>query len=405
MLVPNLPTVDNATKKRCLESAIHYLMDLQPFYGTMLQCMNISYSTLIPTACIYYNDKEDFYEILLNDHFFCGLELEQRIAVLHHEILHFTNKHLFRLPFINAKEEDRQMYNVAGDMAINQFIQDLPKGCIDVKEWKDDKGNPFPLFRGMEEYYDLIKNNPKQYQKKRGEGKGDTLDDHGMWEKLSEADKKKMLDEAKKLIQRTVEKTVFGGSLVPDSVKDLLQEIDTLAKGINYKQILRNAIKRTVSVAERESTWKKPSKRFNNYAPGSRLGSLPLLSVFIDTSGSISHTEMNDFLGVMNSFLKAGSRRCKLSLWHTDVYHSKNYKLNQKIKKDEIQSGGTDIRCVMDNIVKNNPNLAVVLTDMYFDMPKKLPKGTEIIFIVSKGGNKSLPVPKGYKVIYLDNLK
>lgn len=414
--------IPEADKKKALESALYYLQSQQPFYGSLMQEITIKYMSLIPTACITFNPKQEQYEIYLNPEFFVlGLTADERVAVLHHEILHFTNKHLFRLPFMNAKEEDRKLYNMAGDMAINQYISPLPEGCIDVKQWHyyDNNGNKtaFPVYKNMESYYDLLKEEEKKEakgdDKKHYKGKGGAsaeqfgkykeFDKHD-WDQLSEEDKEKMLNEAKKIIKRTIEKTQFGHSSVPDGIKDLLEEIEGLTATLNYKNILKKAIKRTVSVAERENSWNRRNKRYGAYSPGTRVGNLPKLGMYADTSGSISHKELNEFLQIISNFLQVGTRECMLNLWHTELYYKKKYKLRQTITREDVQSGGTDIGCVMADIHKNKPDMSIVLTDGYYDTSSITPTG-EVIFIISHGGNENHPMRHVGKTIPLDKLK
>lgn len=410
-------------KKNALQSTIYRLTLSEAFYGNLLQELTVKYTPMVPTAEITFNQKASQYEVYINPNFFLSLTNEERVATFQHEVLHFTNKHLFRLPFLdpNTSNEDKKYYNIAGDMAINQYIRDLPKGCVDVKQWKLDDGNLFPTLQNMETYHELIKKEAKKQKengKDKGEGKGgsntkgnvnEQLDkyrefDQHMWDSLDEETKKKMLEEAKKLIKRTVEKTSYSHSVVPDSVKDLLDEIDKLSYGINYKQILKAVLKRTVCSSDREGTWKRPNKRYGAYSPGTKVGNLPQLNQYADTSGSISVNELNEFLNIISGFLKVGNRTCYLGLWHTDLYYKKKYKLNSQLNKEDLQSGGTDVTKVLEDIKKTNPNLAIILTDGYYD-DSSIKVTSEVIWIISKGGNTNHPLKHIGKTILLEHLK
>lgn len=52
-----------------------------------------------------------------------GLTQEEKIAVLEHEILHILNKHLLRI-----ENRNHYVWNLANDLAINQYIKGLPYG-------------------------------------------------------------------------------------------------------------------------------------------------------------------------------------------------------------------------------------------------------------------------------------
>lgn len=396
----NKVEVTERTKKLALQCALWHLTNEQPFFGNLLQELTIKYRDDIPTAAITFSPISEQYEVHLGPQFFCNLTVPESVGVLHHEILHFTNNHLFRFPFLNASPNDRVLYNVAGDMAINQFINVLPKGGVDVKEWKLNDGKMFPLFQSMETYYDLIKNNKEANQDKFVDYQ--EFDQHS-WEGISEGQKEKMLEEAKKALKRTIEKTSFSHSIVPDSIKSLLEEIEVLAASLNYKQILKRIIKRTVSSVDKENTWNKPNKRYGIYAPGSKLQNLPQLTFYNDSSGSISVTEQNEYLKIMEGFLTVGSRKCSLAFWHTSLYYKKGYRKGRDIRTEELESGGTDVTCVLQDIKKSNPDLSIILTDGYFDV-SDVKINSEVVWIISKGGNKNHPMSHVGVTILLEQL-
>jgi len=53
-----------------------------------------------------------------------GLTQDEKLALLEHEILHMLNKHLIRI-----ENRDSYVWNVATDLAINQYIKGLPDGA------------------------------------------------------------------------------------------------------------------------------------------------------------------------------------------------------------------------------------------------------------------------------------
>lgn len=410
-------------KNSALTSAIYFMVRGDAFLGGLLQELTMKYTTQIPAiAGITFNKKTKLFDVYLHDELFTALPLEQRIAVLTHEIYHFLHQHLFRLPFL-AKEttqEERMLFNIAGDMAINQLIVNLPHGCVDVANFKLDDGSLFPKHQTMEVYHSLLQGNKKHNQKeldkyqgakcdgrtcKPGDGQPcncPPIDTHD-WETLSEEEKEEFLNETKKVIKRTIEKTSFSHSTLPDFVKDLLQEIEGKLAALDYKKILRSAISRKVSSPDRETTWTRPSKRYGKYAQGTKVGQLPKLAVLNDSSGSISVEEQNEYLRILDGFLQAGSRNCILGFWHTVLYLLKKYKRGQEIYQSEIESGGTNVGPVLEYIDKTKPDLALILTDGYFDAHNIKPS-SEIIWIISKNGNQNHPMKHIGKTILLDKL-
>lgn len=385
-----------------MQRALYYFTNENIFIGNLLQEFSFKPEYRIPTACISYDKKRQHFEIFINPNFFLSMPMDQQIGVLHHEILHFVNNHIFRFSAEKSSSEDKSRDNVALDMSINQYIKALPKGCVDVKYYKEDNGTPFPIFQPAETYQKLLKDNPDAQKNARqamkddgidlGEDKGHgegVMDSHD-WEALSEEEKKQMANEIKKLVKRTMEKTSYDKSALSDSMKEFIEEIEAFLSKMNYKRILQETIKKTVCFADRASTWRRPNKRYGTVAPGTTISKLPQLNTYIDTSGSISVKEANQFLAVLNGFLKVGVRNCILGLWHTSLYRRKKYKLNQKLYQNEIESGGTDMTEVCEDINLSKPDLAIILTDGYYDT-RVVPEG-EVVIIISEGGNMDHPL-------------
>lgn len=429
--------VDVALKTRCLASAIYECSKTHPFLGSVLQCLTISYNHQIPTAGVLFNTDAKRWDMWINPYFFCKkLDLLQQKAVLLHELTHITHKHPLRVPFLKISPHKRRLMNIAADMAINQFIKNLPQGCnqcpprdsgqpcpnelcpgygIFVEDYKDidektKKEIPWPRGLTMEGYYEkLLQRLDDPDENDQGDGEGnagggadsadlpDTLDEH-MWDGASE--EKDMLDATEDLVKRAMVKARLDYSSLPDHVKELLQDLATRRAELNYKALIMQAMKRHAAGHDRKKTWTRKSKRFGNKAPGTKVGDLPKLHNYIDTSGSISIEEANEFLEVVDQFLRVGARKCKLGFFHTQLYKDDDYKLGSRIKREDIQSGGTELEPVMKNILKTKADLSIVITDgCYGDVPveswmKPGEKWPQTLFIISKGGTADHPLKR-----------
>lgn len=432
--------VDAALKTRCLASSIYECSKTHPFLGSVLQCLTISYSHQLPTAGIMFNTDAKRWDMFINPYFFCKkLDLNQQKAVLLHELTHITHKHPFRVPFLKISPRKRRLMNVAADMAINQYIKNLPTGCnqcpplgtrnekcknelcpgraIFVEDFFtiDDKtGNkiPWETQRTMEFYYEKLLTrfeDPDEDGEEDGDGEGnagggagsgdipDTLDEH-MWD--GAAEEKDMIDATEELVKRAMIKARLDFSSLPDHVRELLEEIKARRAELNYKALIMAAMKRHAAGHDRKRTWTRKSKRFGNKAPGTKIGDLPKLHNYIDTSGSISIEEANEFLEVVDQFLRVGARKCRLGFFHTALYKDEEYKLGKRIKREDIQSGGTDLTPVMQEILRRKDDLSIVITDgCYGDVPvegwmKPGEKWPQTLFIISEGGTEDHPLKR-----------
>lgn len=445
-------------KAKCLATAIYNCTKFHPFIGSVLQSLNISYSHQLPTAGIMFNTDAKRWDMLINPYFFCkklGEDAQgdkHRKAVFLHEISHITHKHPLRVPFLKISARKRMLMNIAADMAINQFITDLPKGCaqcppadkhepcpsdlcpgrcIDVKDYFDEVAGvktQWPNNQTMEKYYDLLikrLDDPEDGDEGDGEGDGDgqgdgsgkgkgqgkgnagggansknlpqTLDEH-MWD--GAADEKEMLDATEELVKRAMVKARLSYDDLPGHVKDLLDEIKTRRAELNYKALIMAAMKKHASGHNRKSTWTRKSKRFGNKAPGTKVGDLPKLNLYLDTSGSISIEELNEFLSIVDEFLRVGSRKCEMSFFHTENYGHRQYKMGEKINRADIEQGGTELMPVMANILQRQADLSIVITDgCYSDVKieesmRPGQKFPQTLFIISKDGAELHPLSR-----------
>ncbi len=420
-------------KARCLATSLYNLSVSNPFMGATLQILEIQYSHTLPTAGVMFDATAKKWQMFINPFFFCkklnhaksGGD-KARQGVLLHELYHIVHKHPMRVPFIKLAPNKRMIMNIAADMAINSYIPNLPEGCAQcppkdaatykpcentecpgscVYPWSysavDDTGKmvPLPAGKPMEWYYEKLltllddENPPPQ-----GE-----FDQHN-WDGADASGEKEMLDATEELVKRAMIKQQLGFDQLPGSIKELLKDIETRKSELNYRGLILSAIKKNASGHDRKHTWTRKSKRFGFQAPGTKEGDLPKLHLYLDTSGSISVEELNEFLGIVDEFLRVGARKCNLSFFHTEVYRNEEYKRGRKINREDVQSGGTDLTPVMASIVKNRSDLAIVITDgCYSDVDtasmlvggKMMP---QCLFIISRGGAIDHPL-KRYQTI------
>lgn len=316
-----------------------------------------------------------------------------------------------------------------------------PGHCIDINNYYDldDKGNkvPWKPLMTMEYYYekliekfkDMISSedgegeegecgtcggtgkDPKDSTgntkcpdcngtgkaKAKGKGKGlpKEYDSHN-WD--GNAEEAEMLDATEELMKRAMVKQSLSYDQLPGSIQSLLEDIIARKSELNYKAIILSAIKRHASGHERKSTWTRKSKRFGAYAPGTKIGDLPKLSLYLDSSGSISTEELNEFLDIVDQFLKNGARKCEINLFHTKNYYSSQYKLGERFDPKKVKSGGTDLTDSFQRIINTKPDLAIFITDGYYSrvdyekMLKPNQKLPQTLFIISRQGQEKHPM-------------
>lgn len=433
-------------QKQGLQTAIFSTTKTNPFMGSVLQCMNITYSHMLPTAGVMFNPELKRWDLLINPYFFCRkMNDKQRKAVLLHELYHITHKHPLRVPFMKLSSHKRQLMNIAMDMSINQYIKDLPDGCpecpprkpgepggqcdnedccgsgiflrdfFDINK-KTGKQTPWPARAPAEEYYEKLMTRFKDPDPQDGQGEGqdegqgqgqgnagggaatgDMPGTHDVHHWDGSGEERDMLEATEDLVKRAMVKSRFGHDDVPGHIKDLLEHIKMRKNELDYKRIIMQAMKSSLPANFRVKSWTRKSRRFGNKAPGSRNGEQPKLDIFADSSGSISTEELNEFLDIVDEFLKIGARSCMLNLFHTNNYYREKYKRGERLDAGKVQSGGTCLEDSFDVIAKNRPDLAIFITDGYYSNidEKRLVgangKFPNTVFIISKDGTEDHP--------------
>lgn len=434
-------------KKQCLNTSIYSVSDINPFLCAILQCMDIFYTHQMPRAGILFDSDTKKWQMGINPKWFCDkLTDKNRVAVLLHEIYHITHKHPMRAPFLKLNPQRRYMMNIAMDLAINQLIKNLPDGCQSCppieEQFKgaqckaencpgsavqlrfyfehDEKGNkvlweenmPMEHYyqRMIQRYEDMKEGGEEGEEGEDGQGNGpgngkpsgmnnsqEEFDGHH-WE--GNAEESEMMGATEDIVKRAMQKTGLTYDRLDASIKELLQDIEARRAELNYRAIILSAIKKHASGFNREHSWTRRSRRFGNKAPGTRNGNLPYLANYIDTSGSISVQEANDHLGITDEFLRVGSRKCDVGLWHTNLYYFEEYKLGNRFEKSNFESGGTDLHSTLKQIYETQPDLAIIYTDGCYgdvDFEEWMKPGEhfpQVLWIISRDGTEHHPLTR-----------
>ena len=318
-----------------LARVIVKLLHREPFYAHILQGMSREITTTeTETAAVTVRSGRII--LLVNPEFFNGLANdEQRIGLLKHEVLHIVLQHLSRPE--SRYPEYHLLFNLAADMVVNQLItpEHLPPTPVTYKSFSHLSLEPN---KSLTYYYEKLKEllkrskpgddgAPKADTKKsdsvsrRGKnsrkksadkqntqntGSGGNIksaqeayseshSDHGHWHKrLTDFDKAILRTAVKKLVAEAQNR-----GIIPAGVKQIISAENQKPAVIEWKQVLRQFIHRTGTAAIRLSI-KRRSRRYGT-RPGIRLPSQLRLLVAIDTSGSISNQNLQEFFREIRS--------------------------------------------------------------------------------------------------------
>lgn len=382
-------------KQQSLSKISKELMLKEPYYGFFLIMLNKVWRKDLPTAGVSKNGIN--FQLAINEEFWTGLSEMHQMGLLKHELLHIAFGHL--TSFKSFK--NHRLANIAMDMEINQYIDEdwLPKGGINIDDYED-----LNLERkaGCRYYYDKL-NQFQDEKDKNGSCGNEDMDklldqvangegpDHSTWgefEDLSEAEQKLIEKQLQKVLADAKEQTVKKRGNIPGEIEGVIVVEEIVPPKFDW----RGYIRRFTGVSTKVFTKKirrKENRRYDEN-PGLKIKMRQHMLLAIDTSGSVSDTELQEFMGEIHHIYKAGVdvtiMQCDTSIRSIEAYKGKN-----EIKV--AGRGGTEFDPVLDYY---NANQKKYTSLVYFTdgecYTSVVPKGN-VLWVLSERSsmNESLP--------------
>ncbi len=380
----NIQKVVDKVSKACKT-----LMFKEPFYGLFLIGINKKYRDDLPTAGVSKNGMG--VQLAINPAFFDGLTEKQQMGLLKHEILHVGFGHLL----IRDKYDDQKLFNIAADLEINQYIATdcLPEGGLTLDTFPELN---LPIKAGTKVYYDSL----KQAQE---DGTCPTLDNllnqmnggsqycHGTWDEfdeLSEADKKLVQKQIEHQLKETAELTEKRQGHVPGEFAEIIKRLRKIEPpSFNWKAYLRRFVGNS-SIVYTKKLRRKYNKRYSGN-PGLKIKHKNHICVGVDTSGSVSNSELKEFMSELTHMHKTGHQitvvQCDTQINSVEVF-------NPKKDWDIKGRGGTDFQPVIDHYNEKGHYTALIyLTDGEAYTPDNCPKNTLWVHSSRCNINQELP--------------
>jgi len=333
-------------KQKSLGKISKELMLKEPYYGFFLIMLNKVWRKDLPTAGVSKNGIN--FQLAINEDFWTGLSEMHQMGLLKHELLHIAFGHLTSFKSFKNK----RLANVAMDMEINQYIDKdwLPEGGIDINDYED-----LNLERkaGCRYYYDKL-NQFQDEKDKNGSCGNEEMDklldqvadgdipDHSTWEEfdnLSDAEKKLIEKQIQKVLSDAKEQTLKKRGNVPGEIEGVIVIDEIVAPKFDW----RGYIRRFTGVSTKVFTKKirrKENRRYDEN-PGLKIKMKQHMLLAIDTSGSVSDSELKEFMGEIHHIYKTGVDITMIQC-DTSIRSIEPYKGNNEIK---VQGRGGRVKC------------------------------------------------------------
>jgi predicted metal-dependent peptidase len=185
-------------------------------------------------------------------------------------------------------------------------------------------------------------------------------------------------------------------------IKDLTEPV------MNWRELLQQQIESTV---KSDFTWARPSRRgwhMDAVMPGMKPGEQIDVVIGIDTSGSITDTDLKIFLSEIKGIMEAYDEyRIHVIGWDTEVHNSEVFTSDNIANIEEFEpggGGGTDPHCVWTWLQNNEiePKKLIMFTDFCFFgwSPEEVEQYCDTVWIIK--GNKSAEPEFGVYAHYED---
>jgi predicted metal-dependent peptidase len=291
---------------------------------------------------------------------------------------------------------NKKLFNIAADLEINQYIDDayLPEGGITMEMFKDLN---LDARAGTTYYYEKLDQADKDgqcqtLQSLLNQMDGDSPYDHKTWDEfdeLTEADKKLIQKQVEHQLKETAEQTEKRRGNIPGELADLISRLRTIEPpSFDWKGYLRRFVGNS-SVSYTKKLRRKYNKRYVEN-PGLKIKFKNNILVGVDTSGSVSNSELKEFMNELTHMHKTGH---KITVAQCDTQINSVEEFNPR-KDWEIKGrGGTSFQPVVDlfNKKKGVYTALIYLTDGEACTPEDCPKNTLWVHSSRCNINEELP--------------
>ena len=261
-----------SAENKFLKARANLLIE-QPFFGTLALRLKIVETDRVKTAAT--DGKHLFY----NADFVNKLTSHETMGLVAHEVMHCVLQHMTR-----RQERDPTIWNVAGDYKINGHLVNngfiLPEGGLIDTDGEYDEDSTEALYAKLLENADIIQ--MPLWGLVEDAGKNDVENVSGA---QLESDWQVAVNQAAELAK--------AQGKLPGDIETLVGDI--LQPLVDWRQVLWPFFTSTV---RDEYTWRKPHRAYiseDEYLPSMYNESCGAIAICVDTSGSVSDAELQQF--------------------------------------------------------------------------------------------------------------
>ena len=364
-----------------ISGAVTQLLLKEPFYAHLLGNLSREISSRTPTIGL--EKTQSGYSLIVNPEYFDQVltTREQRVAAIKHEALHFVFSHVFR----GEKYENQEIYNLAADLVVNQYLEPWPSlpdaftlGLLhEVGVWmnRDESVGYY--------YEELLKilgeNENEEFQNAMADNS--QRGDHQFWANQSADDAGQ--NQHDDMLSQAAQRSQDWGKL-PGPLQQLINAmLERREPQVDWRRSLRlfAACSGRTRVTH---TMKRRSKRFGT-RPGTRIKRYSKLAIALDTSGSVDDDTLSTFFSEIHSIWKHGA---EVVIIECDARVQRTYPYRGQTPQDVAGRGGTAFDPVFEHLNENRQQQfdgCIYLTDGWADTPEVRPP-CKVLWVICADG-------------------
>lgn len=365
-----------------------------PFFSSLVLQMPIKAEPSIPTAGV--NGKDMFY----NEEWVSKMNDKERVGLLTHEVLHLALGHMWRV-----ESRNKEGWNMAADIVINQLLEDAGLTLPKVNGVKTSFNVDFKQFKGMcvEEVYAKIPK-PKEVfvdvhiycdgsgtsdkGEKGGkgtEGQGKDGDGKILSIKMTKEEMTKAENAWKITIAQAGQVAKMKGNL-PAGMDRFIEGL--LSPKVHWTEVFKYYLN---EILKDDYSLMRPDRRFVSH--GIYLPDLwsegCSVALAIDSSGSMDEDTIRECVSEsMAIFTSRSVSRVRIMVADADVHYDKTFIPGEHFPTKFVRGGGgTSFVPVFDRLNKSNldsPSVLIYFTDTFGDFPDYVPNYPVIIVTRTK---------------------
>lgn len=273
---------------------------------------------------------------------------------------------------------DKERLNMATDCEVNSYIPVLQKDpyCYPARFNLEDR-------KGSKYYYEHLPNQDDSSE----------IENHSTWNQfkdVSDAEKELISQQIDHMAKQTAEQVQRIAGTIPGEFAGYIDSLFKQKPSIfNWKSYFRRMLG-TIRDVELKKTRKKESSRFPD-ASGLKHKKKASIFLVIDTSGSVSDSDLNDFFSEINHIWKAGTR---VTICECDSKIQRVYEYTGKWDGSVSGRGGTVMYDAIEffNQRRRDYQSIIFFTDGYVESDLIKIMGNAI-WVITSDGDKSRQYP------------